>query len=252
MLIQKTLILCMPVQVELLCDFLSTVHLLRSLQPTALKSLAHAMTGQRHTAGDIIYKQGESARRLFVVVSGEIVMYENDAIQEAPELSAAAPADSRANSSLPGSATSSSGGRGSAQGYRLGSGSGMRVQSPAERRAASPSAHKSGGLSPRRVGSSAGARASSVAAAALGSPKGADSTGTQQQSEVRRVKPREAFGEDEVTAHTKRQQTAVSIGATKHTFAPASGSTSNRGPSAGDASPTWQWWGTTNRTSALG
>jgi hypothetical protein len=168
-------------------------------------------------------------------------MYENEALQEAPEPPAGPPADSRVNSSHPGSATSSSGGRGSAEGYRLGSGSGMRAHSPTERRAASPSAHRPGGLSPRRVGSSAGVRAGSAAAVvAVGSPRGADSPRTQgqQQSEVRRVKPREAFGEDEVTAHTTRQQTAVSTGASKQTFGPASGSTSSRGPSAGGASST--------------
>jgi hypothetical protein len=168
-------------------------------------------------------------------------MYENDALQEAPELLAAPPAGSRADGSHPGGATSSSGSRGSAQGYRLGSASDMRAHSPTERRAASPCAHKPGGLSPRRVGSSAGARAGSVAAgAAVGSPRCADGTGPQgqHQSEVRRVKPREAFGEDEVTAHTKRQQTAVSTGASKHTFGPANGSTSSRGPSAAGASPT--------------
>jgi hypothetical protein len=54
------------------------------------------------------------------------------------------------------------------------------------------------------------------------------------------VKPREAFGEDDVTAHTKREQTAVSTGATRHTFAPpgdtsGSSSSSGKGPSTAGA-----------------
>lgn len=231
--------MCCPtcLQIELLCDFLSTVHLLRSLQPTALKTLAHAMTGQSHTAGNVIYKQGESARHLFVVVSGEVVMYENDALQEVFEPPALPAADHRLSNSPggpPGSSSSSSGGRGSAQGQRLGSSSGLRTQSPKEKRAASPSAHRPGSTagSPKRLGSSAG-RAGSTAGGAVGSnPRTIDSTGVQY-SEVRRVKPREAFGEDEVTAHTIREQTAVSTGANKHTFGPPAGSTSSRGPSAG-------------------
>lgn len=60
-------------------------------------------------------------------------------------------------------------------------------------------------------------------------------------SEVRKVKPREAFGEDEVTAHTRREQCAVAIAATKQTFAAHSslsggGSTARATASAGGGS----------------
>lgn len=53
-----------------------------------------------------------------------------------------------------------------------------------------------------------------------------------QWCEVRRVKPREAFGEDDITAGTRREQTAVSIKATKATFQAIVGFGSSSGGSS--------------------
>jgi CRP-like cAMP-binding protein len=218
-------------QIEQLCDFLSTVHLLKSLQPTALKSLAHAMVGQSQAAGSIIYKQGESARHLYVVLTGEIVMYEQDTQHQEQEGSPRGPDSfSRAGrSSIPKAS--------SPRGMRVISSPGGRTKPQSPRvRSLSPSTSKP--LSPRRMGSSAGQHAGSTAAGAACSPRSGDSTGAQgpNHSEVRRVRTREAFGEDEVTAHTRREQTAVSIGANKHTFSSSSSSCDGRGPSGGGSS----------------
>jgi len=236
-----TLLDAFAVQIESLCDFLSTVHLLRNVQPTALKSLAHAMSGQLHAAGEAIYRQGEAARHLFVVLSGEVVMYEHDtqhSLQDTQDTSAVS-ADSTATPGAHG--TSHSSGRGSGQGSRLGSSSGLRTQqSPRPQRTGSPSTHKPG--SPRRPGSTAGGRSSAstpspAAAAAARSPRAVDGGG-RQHSEVRRVRPREAFGEDEVTAGGQREQTAVSVAATRSTFACSTAASSSPGGKAAGAAAT--------------
>jgi CRP-like cAMP-binding protein len=220
-------------QIEELCDFLSTVHLLKSLQPTALKSLAHAMVGQSQAAGSIIYKQGESARHLYVVLTGEVVMYEQDAQQQEQEASPrGADSFSRAGrSSMPKAS--------SPRGMRvISSPGGAGRTKPQSPRLRSPSPSTSKPLSPRRMGSSTWQHVGSSTAGAACSPRGGDSAGAQgpNHSEVRRVRTREAFGEDEVTAHTRREQTAVSIGANKQTFSSSRSSSDGRGPSGGGGS----------------
>jgi CRP-like cAMP-binding protein len=187
------------------------------------------MTGQPYAAGDTIYRQGDAVGHLFVVLSGEVVMYERDVQHSQQDNTAAAHAASPDGSASSSSSSSSGAFRGgsSASGarsprQRAGSSSGLRMQqSPRVNRAGSPSTHKPG--SPRRLGSSAGGRDASAAGSAAvrtSSPGTGEGAGPQKPHffEVRRVKPREAFGEDDLRAGTRREQTAVSVGANRHTF----------------------------------
>lgn len=160
----------LSLQIEQLCDFLSSCHLLRSLQPTALKSLAHAMRGIAHPAGEVIYQQGELAQHLYVVLSGEVAMYERDEQQDPNGAKTAG----EASSSSGGSTLTSSRSPQGAGSTRAGSGSGLRTQqSPRHQRSPSPSTHKPG--SPRRLGSAAGIHHSGSTAGGHhhGSPRGA-------------------------------------------------------------------------------
>lgn len=161
-------------QVELLCSFLFSAHLLRNLQPTSIKTLAQTMTGRTWQEGERIYKQGDAASHFYLVLAGEVVMYELDASTAAPtgpqqqqqqqQTSAQQPAATRA---------------GTAHHH-------TQLQSPRAR------------SSPRHATTTAAATAAGSSSPA-GAAAAAATTGPAVV-EVRRVGPREAFGEDDITA----------------------------------------------------
>jgi CRP-like cAMP-binding protein len=194
-------------QVEALCDWLTTSHLLHALQPTAIRSLAQAMTTQAFAPGEVIYRQGEAARHLFILLSGMVCMFESGAGTPADAAASRAgspPAHAhhqRAGFSAGGSRAQHS--SGSARHHRsIRSGPGSRAGTAA-------------GASSSSSSSSTGADSSTAAAVAA------------QQAEVRRVWPKEAFGEDDVTDRCVREQTAVAGTATAATFKQHSTSSSS-------------------------
>ncbi|WIA31934.1 hypothetical protein OEZ86_002793 [Tetradesmus obliquus] len=74
-------------QVELLCGFLSSAHLLRNLQPTNIKELAQTMLGRACSEGELIYRQGDSANHFYLVLQGEVSF-----LAELPALKGLSPA----------------------------------------------------------------------------------------------------------------------------------------------------------------
>ena len=70
-------------QVEALCDFIHTTHLLRGLLPTVIRTLAQALTARALLPGEVVCHQGEQATHLCLVLAGQVVLYEQLQDEEA-------------------------------------------------------------------------------------------------------------------------------------------------------------------------
>jgi CRP-like cAMP-binding protein len=179
---QLLLVTCM--QVELLCGFLSSAHLLRNLQPTNIKDLAQTMLGRACSDGELIYRQGDAANNFYILLRGEVVMYETDAH----------------------TATSS--------GLTLGSQ--QQQQRQGSQSGASRGSSASGGKSQHGAKSSAGGAPNSSSPRVKTAAGNASATASIDVVEVRRIGPREAFGEDDISAGSKREQSAVAGNTSNH------------------------------------
>lgn len=212
----------------MLCVFLSSAHLLRNLQPTNIKDLAQTMAGRECASGDVVYWQGDPARHFYLVLAGEVAMYETDSSRSS-------------NGGMQGQqqdviAGSSSGGGGKSMQHegtsRSGSGSGTTTK---HHRAVSSSKAGSSHTPSPRVRTAGGNASAGIPADVV---------------EVRRVGPREAFGEDDIQAGSKREQTAVAGGANSTTFAALASSAGAIGASGGAAAASAAG-GDSSRTRAL-
>jgi CRP-like cAMP-binding protein len=177
-------------QVELLCGFLASAHLLRNLQPTNIKDLAQTMLGQACSDGELIYRQGDAANNFYVVLRGEVVMYETDT-----------------------HTTTSSGLTLSGQQHQ------QQQQRQEALSGASRGSSASGGKSQHRAKSSAGGAPHSSSPRVKTAAGNASATAFVDVVEVRRIGPREAFGEDDISAGSKREQSAVAGNPSNHTAA---------------------------------
>jgi CRP-like cAMP-binding protein len=183
----QQLLLVTCVQVELLGGFLSSAHLLRNLQPTNIKDLAQTMLGRACSDGELIYRQGDAANNFYIVLRGEVVMYETDAH----------------------TATSS--------GLTLGSQQQQQQQQQQRTQSgASRGSSASGGKSQHGAKSSAGGAPHSSSPRVKTAAGNASATASIDVIEVRRIGPREAFGEDDISAGSKCEQSAVAGNTSNH------------------------------------
>lgn len=215
-------------QIDLLCEFLSSTHLLRHLQPTNIRDLAQTMAGKSCTDGELIYTQHDTAKHFYVVLAGEVVMYEADS-SGSNSKSGQQQGNPQSQNQHHASSGLSPHGTKPWAGTAVNNGKHSPPHTPRTPRSAAAASgasnnHSSASATPRSQGGAAGS-----------SVPGPD------MMEVRRVGPREAFGEDEVTAGCTRQQSAVAAGANSSTWAAATsntGATAASGSMAGMASST--------------
>ncbi len=66
--------------------------MLRSLQPSHLRSVAQAVVGCWHRPGGVIYREGEAATHFYVVIVGEVVLSETEAAAASTPAEGTAPA----------------------------------------------------------------------------------------------------------------------------------------------------------------
>lgn len=170
------------------------------------------MEGAAYEAHQIIYNLGDPSSHFYVVVSGEVELWEllTTSDGQLPTAGSSAVGSAKQTSSIGGdgaaaSVTSQKGGGGSrgGEGASVSGGGGLRARTAGVAAGASSSGKSS------RAGSRGGARGGDAAAgAAGGAAEERMATRVPGCVEVRRVKPRECFGEDDLADGSARKQTA--------------------------------------------
>ncbi len=204
-------------------EFLSSSHMLRHLQPTILKSLGQAMEGVSFDHSKTIYNPGDPASHFYVVVSGEVGIWE-----EVSSPGAAATTDLHGTAGGTGGllGETAEGGVSSTRGVgwavrTAGAGvSQQRQGSAAGGRAASSSSSGSAGRSEAaarvRSGASGDLRGASRGGGSSAEGSAPAAAAPPQPPapvlvEVRRLGPRESFGRDDVMEGSTRNEKAMAV-----------------------------------------